>query len=86
MVDMLCGAWEWQQDDRILHTLPLHHVHGIVNALLCPLRAGERGALGERFPWGHTTAGCLMLLELALCLGISPRWPRRCRCPCRRVC
>ena len=41
MVDTLCSAWEWQADDRILHTLPLHHVHGIVNALLCALRAGE---------------------------------------------
>lgn len=41
MVDTLCHAWEWQPDDRILHTLPLHHVHGIVNALLCALRAGE---------------------------------------------
>ena len=40
MVDTLCEAWEWRQEDRILHTLPLHHVHGIVNALLCPLRVG----------------------------------------------
>lgn len=41
MVDTLCHAWEWQPDDRILHTLPLHHVHGIVNALLCALRSGK---------------------------------------------
>jgi hypothetical protein len=26
--------------DRILHFLPLHHTHGIVNKLLCPLWAG----------------------------------------------
>jgi len=36
----LCGAWGWSQSDRILHTLPLHHVHGIVNAAYCPLSVG----------------------------------------------
>ena len=40
MVDTLCAAWAWQRDDRILHALPLHHVHGIVNALLGALRSG----------------------------------------------
>ena len=28
--------------DNILHVLPLHHTHGIVNALLCPLSAGAQ--------------------------------------------
>ncbi|KAK9819448.1 hypothetical protein WJX74_006714 [Apatococcus lobatus] len=28
-------AWGWREEDTILHTLPLHHIHGIVNALLC---------------------------------------------------
>jgi malonyl-CoA/methylmalonyl-CoA synthetase len=37
---MLITAWEWEQNDRILNVLPLHHVHGLVNALLCPLAAG----------------------------------------------
>lgn len=36
----LCDAWGWSPDDRILHVLPLNHVHGIVNALLCALRTG----------------------------------------------
>ncbi|PSC68906.1 malonate-ligase [Micractinium conductrix] len=39
-VEVLLRAWGWQADDRLLHALPLHHVHGIVNALLCPLRIG----------------------------------------------
>lgn len=39
-VDTLCEAWAWEAADRILHCLPLHHVHGIVNALLCPLSIG----------------------------------------------
>ena len=28
--------------DNILHVLPLHHTHGIVNALLCPLSVGAQ--------------------------------------------
>jgi malonyl-CoA/methylmalonyl-CoA synthetase len=33
-------AWAWTPEDRILLTLPLHHVHGIVNVLGCALAAG----------------------------------------------
>lgn len=31
----LTDAWQWQEDDRLLHTMPLHHIHGLVNGLLC---------------------------------------------------
>ena len=36
----LIDAWEWTADDHVLHVLPLHHTHGIVNVLLCALWAG----------------------------------------------
>lgn len=36
----LVHAWAWTRDDVILHVLPLHHVHGVVNKLLCPLWVG----------------------------------------------
>jgi malonyl-CoA/methylmalonyl-CoA synthetase len=39
---MLVGAWGWTAGDRILHVLPLNHVHGIVNILGCALWAGAR--------------------------------------------
>ena len=32
-------AWKYSSDDRLLHVLPLHHIHGIVNAFLTPLYA-----------------------------------------------
>ncbi|XP_064168772.1 malonate--CoA ligase ACSF3, mitochondrial [Anguilla rostrata] len=48
MVQCLVSEWGWSKDDVILHTLPLHHVHGVVNKLLCPLWVG---------------ATCLMLPE-----------------------
>uniref|UniRef100_A0A8C2DNG8 Malonate--CoA ligase ACSF3, mitochondrial n=1 Tax=Cyprinus carpio TaxID=7962 RepID=A0A8C2DNG8_CYPCA len=40
MVQGLVSEWAWNKDDVILHTLPLHHVHGIVNKLMCPLWVG----------------------------------------------
>jgi malonyl-CoA/methylmalonyl-CoA synthetase len=38
----LVEAWEWTAEDRILLTLPLHHVHGIVNVIGCALWSGAR--------------------------------------------
>ena len=38
----LVEAWEWGRDDRILLTLPLHHIHGIVNVIGCALWSGAR--------------------------------------------
>ena len=37
---ILINAWQWSADDVILNILPLHHVHGLINALFCPLYAG----------------------------------------------
>jgi len=39
-VATLVDAWGWTADDRVLHVLPLNHVHGIVNVLACALWAG----------------------------------------------
>jgi malonyl-CoA/methylmalonyl-CoA synthetase len=36
----LVAAWDWRADDAIPLFLPLHHVHGIVNVLLCALWSG----------------------------------------------
>ena len=33
-------TWAWTPDDVILHVLPLHHIHGVVNCMLCPLSIG----------------------------------------------
>ena len=33
-IDSLVKYWRVTQNDRIVHVLPLHHIHGIVNALL----------------------------------------------------
>ncbi len=39
-VQTLVDAWKWEQSDHILNVLPLHHVHGLINALACPLWVG----------------------------------------------
>ncbi len=39
-VTCLVEAWGWTPDDRIVLVLPMHHVHGIVNVLLCALWSG----------------------------------------------
>jgi len=45
----LVEAWQWRSDDHILHILPLHHVHGIINKLLCPLWSGAVCEMLPRF-------------------------------------
>lgn len=48
-VTSLITAWEWTSSDRILHILPLHHIHGIVNALTCALWAGAECQMLSKF-------------------------------------
>ena len=40
MIKGLVQAWDYTNEDKILHFLPLHHVHGILNKLLCMLYVG----------------------------------------------
>jgi malonyl-CoA/methylmalonyl-CoA synthetase len=37
----LIEAWNYTPHDLLLHLLPLHHIHGTVNALFTPLLAGS---------------------------------------------
>ena len=57
----LVEAWGWEPDDRILHVLPLHHTHGIVNALGCALYAGAAVEFGGPFEpgmaWNRLASG-----------------------------
>jgi len=39
-IQALSQAWEYSDKDRILHFLPLHHLHGVLNKLLCIMWAG----------------------------------------------
>ncbi|WP_428986416.1 acyl-CoA synthetase [Streptomyces camelliae] len=39
-LDALADAWQWTEDDVLVHGLPLFHVHGLVLGILGPLRRG----------------------------------------------
>jgi len=48
-ISCLIKAWEWTSEDKILHTLPLHHTHGIINILTCPLWSGATCEMLPKF-------------------------------------
>ncbi|MEU3273613.1 acyl-CoA synthetase [Saccharomonospora sp. NPDC006951] len=39
-LDALEDAWQWTEDDVLVHALPLFHVHGLILGILGPLRRG----------------------------------------------
>ena len=39
-ITTLITAWKWSDNDHTLCTLPLHHVHGLINVVSCSLWAG----------------------------------------------
>lgn len=45
----LSNVWEINAKDNLLHVLPLNHVHGCVNALLCPLSVGAKVIMEQKF-------------------------------------
>jgi len=45
----LLAAWAWRREDRLLLTLPLFHVHGLVVGLLTALAASATVELTRRF-------------------------------------
>ncbi|KAF8424859.1 hypothetical protein EV426DRAFT_532517 [Tirmania nivea] len=50
-------AWAYAPADHLLHILPLHHVHGILNCTLAPLLAGSTiEFLPQPFSPGHVLA------------------------------
>ncbi|KAI1209216.1 acetyl-CoA synthetase-like protein [Annulohypoxylon truncatum] len=49
----LIEAWKYSPSDRLLHVLPLHHIHGTVNAVLTPLFAGS--SIEFLFPFNADT-------------------------------
>ncbi len=64
-IECLIEAWEWNARDRILSVLPLNHVHGIINVLLCAFWAGAACDILPRFDadrvWARIAEGDLTL-------------------------
>ncbi|MEJ2715785.1 MAG: acyl-CoA synthetase [Deltaproteobacteria bacterium] len=74
-ITTLVSAWGWKPDDHILHVLPLHHVHGIVNILLCALWSGAVCEIMPRFEadavWDRMAQG-----DLTLFMGVPTIYSR----------
>ncbi|RAH75758.1 acetyl-CoA synthetase-like protein [Aspergillus japonicus CBS 114.51] len=45
----LVEAWQYSPADRLIHVLPLHHVHGIINGLAASLLAGVTVEMHPKF-------------------------------------
>lgn len=63
-ITALTRAWAWTTHDRILHTLPLHHIHGLINALACALWSGASVEFGPSAPasaWDRLASGEITL-------------------------
>ncbi len=48
-INSMTEAWEWVPEDSILNVLPLHHLHGILNVVLCCLWSGARCVMMDGF-------------------------------------
>ncbi|CAK1543495.1 unnamed protein product [Leptosia nina] len=49
-ISALHSAWQYSAHDVVLHTLPLHHIHGQLNSLNASLAAGARVRMLASFP------------------------------------
>ena len=47
--ELLADAWGWSARDVLLHTLPLHHMHGLAIALLSAIGAGAKARMLPHF-------------------------------------
>ncbi|OJJ45057.1 hypothetical protein ASPZODRAFT_100198 [Penicilliopsis zonata CBS 506.65] len=45
----LVQAWQYSSADRLIHVLPLHHVHGIINGLTASFLAGTTVEMHPKF-------------------------------------
>ncbi|KAL2869186.1 acyl-CoA synthetase [Aspergillus lucknowensis] len=45
----LINAWKYQPSDHLIHVLPLHHIHGIINGLTATLLSGATVEMHPKF-------------------------------------
>jgi fatty acid CoA ligase FadD36 len=75
-VDAVAGAWDWTPEDRLVHGLPLFHVHGLILGVLGALRRGSPLIhTGRPTPQAYAAAGG------TLYFGVPTVWSRVCAEP-----
>ena len=70
-IDALAHAWQWTPDDKLVHGLPLFHVHGLVLGLLGALRVGSRFV-----HTGRPTPAAYAEADGSLYFGVPTVWSR----------
>eukprot|EP01028_Stygiella_incarcerata_P005945 TRINITY_DN2450_c0_g1_i1.p1 TRINITY_DN2450_c0_g1~~TRINITY_DN2450_c0_g1_i1.p1 ORF type:complete len:589 (+),score=136.23 TRINITY_DN2450_c0_g1_i1:89-1768(+) len=80
MVDSLTEAWQWDASDVILNPLPLHHIHGLVNIVLCALFTGAQIHFMQKFNaskvwehWMNTDEGMTVFMAVPTIYGLLIR-------------
>jgi malonyl-CoA/methylmalonyl-CoA synthetase len=98
-IESVVQAWEWSAADHILHVLPLHHLHGILNLLCCPLWAGATCEMQRGFDVEAVSSRILGSDSLTLFMAVptiyarllrdwenvSPAQQRALRAACKRL-
>jgi malonyl-CoA/methylmalonyl-CoA synthetase len=74
-IDSLVSAWGWTEKDHILETLPLHHVHGVINVLSCALQSGAKVTFHPEFKAEHVWRA-FAELDLSLFMGVPTMYLR----------
>ncbi|KAI8325550.1 AMP-dependent synthetase and ligase [Martensiomyces pterosporus] len=76
-VSALHEAWGWTSSDRLLHMLPLHHVHGIVVALCSALWSGATTEMIPKFDkdrvWSRVIDGPQ---DISILMGVPTMYAR----------
>src|SRR6202171_3527999 len=75
IAEQLVEAWRWTQDDTLLLTLPLFHVHGLGAGLNGTLVAGARVLLRERFD-AQAVVAALAAGEATMFFGVPTMYVR----------
>lgn len=70
-LDGLCDAWGWSPDDRLVHGLPLFHVHGLVLGVIGALRVGC-----SLVHTGRPTPAAYAAAQGSLYFGVPTVWSR----------
>ncbi len=72
-LDALASAWDWTEQDKVVHALPLFHVHGLIIGVLGPLRRGGVVRHVGRF---DAVAVAAELSEDAMLFGVPTMYSR----------
>jgi len=75
-IGSIVQAWEWTCEDHILHVLPLHHLHGILNVLCSAMWSGATCEFLPRFDAEATWARIADSQDLTLFMAVPTVYAR----------